>query len=239
MSNPATRLHRILLSAKQSKEDGAQMLVAWGNILRVDGTNVMRTMGKIGKVFALASFVETCVERVPDIKKELFLSWRGDLAKAFNTFGFGNQFGAFKGQLSDSLLSILEFVSHELDKHMPEKELTVEEINELKDAAWNLHQEVARSSLTASLREYLLDNLYRIIEALEDYDIIGCRGVEVAFDAVLGSAMSKSETVKEVGASPFGDKLWALMAKIALALNLAKGAAELTDRVTKALGPPQ
>lgn len=237
MSNPAQRLYDILKVARQQQAAGAQtMIQGWTAVLGLSGNHGdLQIMSKIGKVFALPALVATDISRFPDLDAELYLGWRNDLAIAFRHVAFNKNFAEFSNRLTDSLLINIRFCAHELEKRMPEKDVSREELDVIRQSAWDLYDETLKSSLPPHLARYLLDHLYLIIQAIDDYEITGAVMLEQVVNTTIGSFMTEPTTAKAVSESEFGDKFWNVVSKVGVALKLGKTAAELVDDVRKLL----
>ncbi len=123
MSNPASRLHAILLRSKDEQLRNKNMMIAWRNVLQLpEQLDDLVTMNKVGKLFTLPSIISAQIQRFPDLDAELYLGRSADLTKAFRCVNFNANFYDFSQRLPDSLLISIRFCAHELDKRAPEKE---------------------------------------------------------------------------------------------------------------------
>jgi hypothetical protein len=98
-----------------------------------------------------------------------------------------------------------------------------------------LYEEVLKADLPPDLSRYLLDHLYLIIEAIDDYNITGAVEMERALNAVLGTIITDSVRAEKVRRSAFGEKFWGVITKMGVVLKVAKTATELADGVRKLL----
>ena len=239
MSNPAERLHAILTKSKQKELQGKNMMQGWREVLQLS-TDIddLMVMNKVGKIFTLPSIIATHIQRFSDLDADLFLGWRNDLTAAFRYIYFQHNFQEFGNRLSDSLLINIRFCAHELEKRMPDKNVSHEDLASIRELAWALYQEVLASEMPAHLFRYLLDYLYLIIEAIDDYEITGAAAAERAFNAVIGTIATDSVNAKEANDSKFGKPFWNVIGKVGVALKIAKTAVELAEGVQKLLPHP-
>jgi len=236
MSNPAHRLHNILTRSKAVKNKN--MLQGWREVLSLpEDMSELIVMSKVGKVFTLPSIITTYIQRFPDLMTDddLYLGWRNDLTSAFRNVSFNTTFNQFANRLSDSLLINIRFCAHALDKRMPEKNVARDDLDAIRASAWSLYEDVLKSDLPDHLSRYLLDYLYLIIEAIDDYDITGAAGIERSLNAVIGAVATDTATAKQANASPFGERFWGVMTKVGVLLKLGKTALELEEGVRKLL----
>ena len=209
---------------------------AWRTVLELpESVDDLMTMNKVGKIFTLPSIIEALIKRFSDLDADLYLGWRADLFIAFRSIHFEAQFNQFASRLSDSLLINIRFCAHELDKRAPEKNVSADDLAKLRESAWALYEEVLASDLPPSLFRYLLDYLYLILSAIDDYNITGAAALERALNAAIGTVATDRPTAADVQQSPLGERFWALVSRICLLLQLAKSATELAEGVQKLL----
>jgi hypothetical protein len=120
---------------------------------------------------------------------------------------------------------------------MPEKDVAREELKAISESAWALYEEILKSDLPPNLARYLLDYLYLVIEAIDDFEITGAAGLERSLNAVVGTVATDTTTAKQASASPFGERFWGVVTKVAVLLKLGKTALELEEGLRKFLHP--
>jgi len=213
------------------------MIDGWRQALTLAAqTDDFLVMSKVGRVFTVPEIIAKEIARFPDIDAELYLGWRKDLEEAFRHINFQATFNDFSRRLSKSLLINIQFCAHELNKRLPEKEISPEELVKLREAVTTLYDEVLKSDLPPDLFRYALDHLFLIIEALDNYSITGATGIEMALNAVVGTVVTQNNLSKKFADSAVGAKFWQTMGRIAVALSLGKFGYELADSALKALG---
>jgi hypothetical protein len=236
MGNPAQRLHTILSRAAEVSEN-IPMIEGWRRALTVaTQSDDFLVMSQVGRVFTLPEIIAKEIARFPDIDAELYLGWRKELEEAFRHINFQASFNDFRRRLSKSLLINIQFCAHELNKRLPEKEISPEELEKLREAVSTLYDEVLKSDLPPDLFRYALDHLFLIIEALDNYSVTGATGIEMALNAVIGTVVTQHNLSKKFAESAVGTKFWQTMGRIAVALSLGKFGYELADTALKALG---
>jgi hypothetical protein len=236
MGNPATRLHAILTRAKAVAQ-GDKMIDGWRRSLELPAdADDLAVMSKVGRVFALPNIIAREIERFKDLDFDLYLAWRKDLGDAFRQIAFQSHFGQFSARISDSLLTTIRFCAHELEKRVPEKEISREQVDELREAVWKLYDEVLKSDLPPVLFRYALDHLFLIIEALDSHVITGATAIEMALNSVIGSVATQHEVAKKFSETSLGDQFWKTLSRVAITLSLGKFGYELADAAVKALG---
>lgn len=235
-NNPAARLHNILSKSRNKDLRSQPMMKAWRSVLSLaDDVEDTLTMSKVGKVFVLPHRISAEIKQFDDLDIELFLGWQKDLSMAFQSINFQTQFAQYSDKLSDSLLINIRFCAHELGKRRPEKIIAEKDLNDLKEAAYAVYKDVVAAKLDPQLARYLLDHLYMIIEAIDDYMITGSTGLKSALDTIVGTIATSNKVATEAKDSPFGNKFWAVVGKTAVIMELAKTAMELGEGLFKML----
>ena len=236
MSNPATRLHAILLSSKNKDIQSKQMIDGWKSILGLrDDEDDMLVVSKVGKVYTLPSLISVQIRSYSDIQHDLYLRWRPDLSKAFMGIRYNQQLASFSNGISESLLMGIEFCAHELEKRMPEKDISETELSSLREEAWELYEAIAAADLEPMLRQYLFHYVYLIVEAIDDFVITGARGLQTAVDSAIGTIVTQRRIAEMARASQFGEKFWKVIAKAALIIDIAKSSMDLAQGLFGAL----
>jgi hypothetical protein len=237
MSNPAARLHAILVRAVATNNPSNSTPDAWKDVLKLPAAiEPLSVMSKVGLLYALPDLIAKEIGRFPDLDPELYLGWRTDLANAFAVVGFQMPSSEFRGRLTNSLLTNIRFCSQELEKRIPEKEVSAEHLQAIREAATALYDEVLKLDLSPHLSRFLLDHLWLIIDAVDKYQITGAPGLQTSIDAIVGATVTDPVTSREAAQSEAGKKFWDnVVSRVAVALRLGKGALELADAARKFL----
>lgn len=228
MSNSAQRLHSLLTKAREKENSKKTMILGWRNVMDLpDDMDDMVIMNKVGKVLTLPHVISLQIQRFNDIDHDLYLGWRKDLTIAFQHINFHANFAEFSSKLSDSLLINIRFCAHELDKRMPEKDISDADLASLRDEANKLFDSILAADLPQELSRYLLDHIYQIVEAIDDYVISGSPMLEAVLNQAIGTVATARPLATQVKDSTFGENFWKLIGRVSLILSISKSAAEL------------
>ena len=232
MSNPAARLHDILSSAQRNPHSGP-VLDGWRGVLGLPGSDILSPLGvmsKLGHVYMLPEVVAKEIRRFPDLDPDLFLGWEEDLTTAFRSVGFDQSFNDFRARLSKSLLLNIRHCAFELERRAPEKEVAAEDLAEIRGAAAQLYDQIVGLNLPTHLSRFLLDHLWMILEAVDNYQITGAPGLQNSVDAAVGAVTTDPLTAREVGNSAEGKKFWdTVVSRAAVALKMGKDFIQIAD----------
>jgi hypothetical protein len=236
MSNVAKRLYDILVRSK-GLVGSRNMVAGWREVLSLPAEfDDLRVMSKVGKVIAMPHLLEIQIRNIPNIEHDLYLGWQADLSKAFKRIGFRHDFNEFAQQISESLLVNIRFCVAELTKNGFDRKCSLDDLEAIRQDLYALYERVAGAEMPISISSYLLNLIYRVIEAVDDFQITGSEGLQQALNEAIGSVVTSHETAKQAVNTPEGKDFWDTLGKVRMVLALAKSAAELAQDVGKLLG---
>lgn len=233
-NNPAARLHSILRKCREvaNTHGSKQMVGAWRSVFKLgeDVSDVV-VMSKVALVYLLPSQIALEIRRFEQLDPELYLGWVPELTSALTLVSFKGAFNGFTAHLTDSLLTSIAFGADQLSRLCPEKMVGKEELQKLRDSAYDLYQKVQEADLPPDLSRYLLDHLYLIYDAIDNYQITGARGLERAFATTVGMVVSDPSLATKTKESTVGTQFWSVVGKAALLLKFAEGVRKLGEFV--------
>ena len=236
-NNPAARLHFILEKSRATEVRNKPMMEGWRTVLSLPNTmDDLTTMQKLGGLFSLTQVVSDHITKYPDLDHNLYLGWRNDLCNSFKQINFSAKFNAFSSTLSDSLLINIQFCAHELGKRKPEKVIEEAQLQELKDEASKLYDQILESDLDSEISEYLADLTYRFVDAIDNYLITGSLGIQRALDSAVGTVITTNKIATSSKETSEGKAFWNIAGKTAILLNLAKTVMELGEGIGTFIG---
>ncbi len=238
MSNPARRLLHILGRTMEQEFVGQKQGVVLRSILDLPlGSDDFKLLGKLGRLFGLPAVIASQMRRIPNIKRSAYLGWQTDLLEAFKNVNIDQNVNGLRKALSGSLLSSIELCAIELDKHFPEVELDKNALREILSDIVPIFDRLLAADATDPVTRYLLDHIFKIIEAIENYLLTGSPEIQCAIDEIIGTTFTKPEVAKKAAESNEGQDMWKVVGKIAVFLKLGASALTLLERAQKMLPP--
>lgn len=194
-TNPAKRLHQILISARDKPLQTAVRDI-WSDVLGCDSTDDFEITKQVAEVYALYKDVEKIVRQIPDLNHNLYLSLFPQIQFAIFPLNLNTSWESQKGKLTEGVLTRLEFCANELNKTYAEETLTAENLDEIKNLVNELFDAIEVSAdIPLSLRMAILEELEKIRWALSIYRIKGAKGVKEALQSLLGSILINKESL--------------------------------------------
>lgn len=227
--NPAARLKSILeqvVSFKGYTKDDLSIAV-WSKILNISSEpSVFFT--HYGHLFKLVDDAYDSVVKYYPNQSDLHISWKKAYTDALsNRSPFHHKWSEVRAALlqENMYIKLVGSASDLLSHHVrPTKvnELTLESLSLQFQA---LKDEINCSgSLTEYLKKYLIDELNKILEYLEHYDLYGTEPIERS----IYNIASNSEVQKKID-NPLTEKIMAALIVVAGAISLTNDVVQLPD----------
>ncbi|MEP3351080.1 MAG: hypothetical protein ABJN96_14150 [Marinomonas sp.] len=170
MSNSAYSLHQIL---KKGMEHGNNEKTkdVWKSILGIDDD-----FNIFSKICAVQSLIDETVRTFeihdPENYKE-YLAWLPNIENAFNKQDLSGNWQTFRSAVSPSTLSMLFTSASALNGFTGYTKVSNEELSSLHEKTNKLMGEIKQSDLDHDVQLFILNHLYSILNALDDYQIKG------------------------------------------------------------------
>jgi hypothetical protein len=218
LDNPAGRLHAILSDgkAKPSKEPAAK---TWAALLRVDESDFVTLLQKLGLVHQLPAAVRQRIEKVDGFNPDIHLRWIPSVELAFKKLHLYRPWGEFIERIDDASLLALQVCDHELSKQ-GSTNIGNDQIDALKLEAESLRESISEADTALEVEDYLLSNLGMIEKSLCDYYLSGPESIRNAVQITIGSIAGNVNIYQQSQESEAGKAFWAFVRKLALILEI-------------------
>jgi hypothetical protein len=215
------------------------MLEGWGRVFGLGGSTpevyAPEVYYRYGKFCLLPKHVGKCVRQYPDLEPDMFLIWEGTLLPALGAINFASNFIGFTQSLTDTLLTTIRFCSRELELRMPEMTLNEAELMALRTEIWQLYEEVSRADIPLHLKDYLTTRLLMMIEAIDDYILMGTTKMERGINEIIGSVVTNPPLAMEVQKTDWGAQFWKVVGKAIVIIKLGERSVALMDKIQELL----
>ncbi|WP_106475712.1 hypothetical protein [Phytohalomonas tamaricis] len=195
-SNPAGRLHKILVSAKRFP-DQKKVREVWATVLAVDSDDAIVTKAVV-ELYSLSHEIQSLIKMNDQLNHELYLASFVGIDKALIPLNLGTNWQVVKVHLTDEALTRLQFCAEELSRFYAEESLSEDELNEVIQKTEALFDAVYSSSLPDSLRLSLLEEVERLRSAITMYRIKGAKGLKEALQGTIGAVVVNQDELKLV-----------------------------------------
>ena len=188
-NNPAARLLRILEEAAK-RPDNEPILTVWGHVFKLGDQNpgpVFRYLVLLGD---LADETAKLIKDVPDLQHDIYLRCIPSVKQGLTHPNLGNVWGNIRVHFSEKVLAELSFSAEVLSRHSSERPIAPDDLQEIKNAVDGLFEKVLNSSIDTELKEFLLDLLETIRQAVAEYRIRGAKGLTQSVELVLGRLLA-------------------------------------------------
>jgi hypothetical protein len=191
LDNPAGRLLWLIEQAR--KEDQTLAAInAWANVFGVDVGDRYALMCRCTDMVQLLQVTRAAVVELSDSDPDFHLRHLGVIETMLANFQMleGQQIGQFLNRLTPEALYGLEACASLLHRECPEPTLTQADFEELVAQVRDLIDNTLRSDeLDAEIKQYIVDRLRSVEDALIHIRITGIQGINVAADGAAGGLL--------------------------------------------------
>ncbi|MEZ9366257.1 hypothetical protein AB4167_17180 [Vibrio sp. 10N.286.49.E11] len=200
LDNPAGRFYDILNQAK-AKKDEQKVRQVWAQILDEDETNDSAITKKVIEVYQLGEQVKDLIKMNEGANTELYLSSFPQVERAIFPLNLNATWKGQKQQLSDGVMTRLQFCSDLLSSTYKEETLAKEDLEVVTKLIEELFDSILSSSLESGIRITLLEEVERLRTALSMYKINGAKGLKQSLQSTIGMVVANQDELSNVAKS--------------------------------------
>lgn len=220
LENPAARLNSVLQVVISAKGSSSARHV-WADALQIDSADQAKLMIGIGETIKAANEMAALInEKIPAIKAQTdqWLEW---INHAFFSQNVAAHIDTFKQHYPNQASYYLQMVTSLLEP-MSAKPITSEQLQQFKDALYQVKEDVLSSGLEPKVIEYLTKSLQKILTALDQYIIRGSVPVIESIELLVGHAFVDRDYGGALQTS-VGQKVMNVVGLIANAMAITAG----------------
>jgi hypothetical protein len=211
VNNPAGRLLRVLTSLK-AQGGSTRLSDAWRAILRIkiasSEDHNFEFFRRYGLLLALPARARAAILSVPDLDREMYLTWVPRLEAAFMGCGLNAQVSGFLASFDESSHQALAFGAELLSRVQAEKTVDQDELSKIAQQVEELRRDTTQSDIDEDLKIYVLEGLADIASAIEEYELEGMTSLERGLAVVLGSLEMKRAQSANWRESTIWKRIW-------------------------------
>ncbi|VUD69051.1 hypothetical protein TDB9533_04415 [Thalassocella blandensis] len=194
-SNPAGRLHKILVQAKK-RPDQDKVRKVWSTVLGIEEDDVLVTKAVV-ELYSLSNEIQSLIKMNNQLNHDLYLKSFNKINQSFFPLNLGTDWKAVKGHLTEESLTRLQFCAEELSTFYAEDTLSDEDLKEIIEKTEALFESVYASSLPDALRLSLLEEVERLRGSINIYRIKGAKGLKEALQGTIGAVVANQQDLKD------------------------------------------
>ncbi len=195
-SNPASRLHTILVEAARHS-DKQTVKVVWSSVIGCENDNISVTRAVV-ELYSLSQEIQSLIRIIDGLNHNLFLSSFNKLEQSFFPLNLDAPWQVSKQYLTEGVLTKLEFCAEELTKFYSEESLTNNDLEDIITKTDDLYDSLYKSKLPNTIRLVLLEEVERIRLSIKMYKIKGAKGLKQALQCTIGAFVANKDELKEI-----------------------------------------
>lgn len=196
-SNPASRLHTLLLELMNGHND-ERVIDAWARVLAAPEPLDVEVTRRLILVNDLIANAEQAITLNPKLNHKLYVSCFPNIRVVMSPMHLqSTQATLIRSHLTPEVIARLEFCSEALKANWSEVEIPKEDLQEISEELNSLIEAVAASSIDTQLRRALLEALEGVRLAISSYRIYGVDGLKKNLQSLIGLAYTERTQMKK------------------------------------------
>lgn len=200
INNPAGRYYEFLRRAK-GKQDDLKVRQVWAQVLSEEESDDSAITKKVIELYQLGEEVKSLIRMSEGVNEELYLSSFPQIEKAIFPLNLNSVWKPQKQQLTDGVLTRLQFCSEFLSSIYTEEQLQKEDLDQITTLIEQLFASVIDSSLEGGIRLTLLEEIERLRTALSMYKIKGAKGLKQSLQSTIGMVVANQADLTKAAKS--------------------------------------
>lgn len=198
-NNPAGRLLDLIKDG-QKLDRGQRSSEAWSELLGVSKGDFPTLLRRVGLVMRLPDLIREQMSCLKKINHKLYLDWLPQIDAQLKQLNFDLQWEHVLRPFDSKTLSQLAICDDLLKENRPEPSLSEQQLKDIKTEVQEFFKEVEESEIDSDLKDYILDQLKTISDAIIEYKISGCEPLKKTIEKVFGSILFNSEKIERLKA---------------------------------------
>ena len=229
--NPASRLLSLLEKAKKM-DPNMNCSTAWDVLLETN-KDPSKLLSRMGKMISLPEQITSILaNNSTSVSPEFLNHIAQQLKSAFTSQKTNDKWSEFINRIDIHLINYLGLASTLLETQVKTKSLTRDELEKLRHDFSNLIEEVRKSEISSRLKSYIVQQLYSILLAIDDYFITGAEPIINKIESTVGHALSDEEYKNFLKNEELGKTLFDCLSAAANLVTVAVGIPQLTQIIT-------
>lgn len=234
-ANPASRLFRVIDAVQRLQPPilAEPALVGWANVFGVPPSETGRVLFLLSQTMLLPDQTAAVMTKIPAIDHSLFLSWVPRVNEILkSSLNLHNSLGSVATSFGKEVVSLIQICDNLIKANNLDDGYAEDIYKGLLDEARKFLSSIDKSDVDDFLKAYLKKYAMLIVQALEDYKIMGVEPVVAATERFVGSIGIRSGIRTRLFKSKV---MWtaivALVAKLAAASDTLESVEKLKERI--------
>ena len=233
-SNPARRLHTILMSGRE-KADHVACKSVWGSLLEADPGSP-ELLRKLARVMMLPEQILDIVEVEFPSRKAIQKHWVDPVKRAFESQNLSSEWKTFNVHIQESVVDFLAMTSDLIEERVTPEDIGEDDLARVGEQLESLQRTIIDSDLPANVKSHMHKSISRLLLALHDYKISGSSEMLAGMDMAIGRAIYDSEYKEVLSKTEVGQQFISALHAVGSLVTVATGAPMLAAGLGKLIG---
>ena len=160
------------------------------------------------------------IQECPDATPDTHLRWVPDVERAFARSFLHGQWSGFIDHINDTCIYALEVCHLILSGYRPDAEVDEETLSNILDDVISLISDVTTSNIPTSVRDFMIDHLMQIDQAIQEFRISGASPLKEAVESAYFEIVRDPSLYKHTSDTKSGKKFWAIIFRVAAIFSI-------------------
>lgn len=227
--NPAARLLSILERGK-TKTPATNCRAVWEDLLEAKG-DLPLLMARLGKVMELPRLTITSLKEEFPQQGDMWTHWESQVNSAFMVQNLHANWDSFINNIDAHTLTYLRMASSLLQAKANTKLIEDADLASVREALTEILVEVITSDLPDEVKRYVVRNLRKIVDSIDEYKLTGALPLLDAVETTLGHAAVDKQYKTFLTDTDLGKRLLDTLASMANVVTVAVGLPQMTQAI--------
>ena len=227
--NPAARLLSILERGK-TKAPETNCRAVWEELLEAKDDSPL-LMARLGKVMELPRLAITSLKEEFPQQGDMWSHWESQVNAAFMVQNMHANWDSFINHVDAHTLTYLRMASSLLQAKANTKLIADADLVTVRETLSAILVEVLASDLPDEVKKYVVRNLRKIVDSIDEYKLTGALPLLDAVETTLGHAAVDKQYKTFLTSTELGKRLLDTLASMANVVTVAVGLPQLTQAI--------
>jgi len=232
-NNPAGRLFKIIQDLKKI-DPHKSATDAWASVLAIEVSDTSSLLKGIGATLQLGKEITEAIKK-QEVNQELYISYIDQVLKVFQGMNLGSGITDTTNKIREEHIVGLRFCDELLSRTVAEKIILEDDLKKIRSDILALIDEVLKSDIDEYLKQYLLDKLDLLLQAVGMYNISGVKPIENAINNAIGSVAINGRIKDNIKDSPLSKKVFNFVVGLYITIQGINNVAQLPESIDKFL----
>jgi hypothetical protein len=234
--NPAQRLITLLTKAKNHNRK-ATVKDGWAAVFGLERNNTAAIFKALVQALVETDNLERQIRSLEDHDHEILLEYLPRMRSVFSKMNLEVGWHEVADNLPPEIFYSLKICNERLERLLPEKEITGDDLRSLQDEINELLQRVRASNLKPKIRSVLADLMTAALYSINSYELRGAKGLREDLFVILSELQRHYKDLENQNEPKIVRDVWKVLERIDVVTSIATNVSPILTTLAPLLPP--